>query len=74
MHYLMTRDHNPHGASKAERKLLLVPVGFILLRIWDIIDDLVVVYMHHHLNDNRRNWLKLLNVSLQQCYALLMKR
>ena len=66
---------NPSGIIKAERKLLLVPLVFIILRIWDIAGDIFIVYRHHHVYDNGRNWIKLFTVSLPHITAwrFLMK-
>lgn len=62
---------HPSGSMiKADRKLLLVPLVFIFLRVWDIADDIFIVYANHHLHGNSRNWLKLCTVSLQRKFYI----
>ena len=57
-HYWITS--NLSELTKAERKLLLIPLIFIFLRIWDIVDVFWFVYLNKGKNDY---WLQLLTVS-----------
>ena len=52
---------DPSGVIRAERKLLLVPLVFIFLRIWDIIGDASIIWKNFFVHGN---WIKLLTVSL----------
>ena len=44
-------------------KLLLVPVAFLLLRIWSFIEAVVYIYMGQHLPDGLHHWMVYLSVS-----------
>lgn len=68
-HYLMVE--NPSAIIKAERKLLLVPLVFIILRIWDIFGDTYIVYAHHDVPKNDHNWVKLFTVSYTDTVFIL---
>ena len=58
--------------TKAERKLLLIPVVFIFLRIWDIIGVFLFVYLKQdgH-NSHHYYWLQLLIVSTLSYYVIV---
>ena len=61
-HYPSMLSSNLSMIAKAERKLLLIPLLFIVLRIWDIIDDM---FVYNGVNDVQKKyiWLKVLTVS-----------
>jgi len=51
-------------AFPAEQKLLLVPLVFIFLRVWDIVDDVLTVYYHTDIGGgDKLLWLQILTVS-----------
>ena len=60
--YLSLIDH-PIPVIKSEQKLLLVPVVFIFLRVWDIIGDIIFIY-YDHPESNHYIWLQILMVSV----------
>ena len=48
----------------AEQKLLLVPLVFIFLRVWDIVDDVLTLYYYTDIGDgDKLLWLQILTVS-----------
>ena len=47
--------------AKAEVKLLLVPVVFIALRVWDLVGSILVVYCQY--DTHKFYWLQILTVS-----------
>ena len=61
--YILFLTNHPTVAFPAEQKLLLVPLMFIFLRVWDIVDDILIVY--YHTGDGEKLlWLQILTVSV----------
>ena len=61
------------AVTKAERKLLLVPLVFIFLQIWDIIGVFLFVYLKKDGRNPHYYWLQLFTVSTKRLYHLIVK-
>jgi len=61
--YILFLTNHPTVAFPAEQKLLLVPLMFIFLRVWDIVDDILIVYYHTG-DEEKLLWLQILTVSV----------
>ena len=63
------------AVTNAERKLLLIPLMFIFLRVWDVVDSILFVYLKLKTYDNGHYyWLQLFTVSIynnKHVYAML---
>ena len=62
-HYPTMLSNNLSMIAKAERKLLLIPLLFIFLRIWDVIDNMLFMYNHVDDVEEKYLWLKMLTVN-----------
>ena len=52
------------AVTKAERKLLLISLVFIFLRMWDIIDVVLFIYLKKEGRCTHYYWLQLFTVSI----------
>ena len=55
--------------QRTDTKLLFIPVIFVVLRIWDVVFNIMTVYASVDLPDGVRITLKLLAVSLYVCMS-----
>ena len=60
--YLMMERHK-NSVIEVDTKLLFVPLMFIFLRVWDVIDGIMFVYHPTPGYDNNHHWLQPLTVS-----------
>ena len=62
-YHILIAINNP-AKVKTEIKLLFIPLVFIFLRVWDVIDSILFTYQHSTAyKENQYDWLQLLTVS-----------
>ena len=68
-HVMFSRLHNPVRVE-IESRLLLVPVVFIFLRVWDLLSSIIFVYHPSPALQRNNHWLQPLTVSLDDCISV----
>ena len=68
-HVMFSRLHNPVRVE-IESRLLLVPVVFIFLRVWDLLGSIIFVYHPSPALQHNNHWLQPLTVSFDNCISV----
>ena len=69
--YLLSSSEKHLSLLRADQKFLLVPLGFMILRVWDVVISILYVYSQPHDNDQDKTEhykpLVYLNVRCDMC-------